>query len=305
MEPEKLAPYFGTEEKPECHLLYNATTMCTTWNTIATRDARLLRHQTDVVAGLPERCVFLNYIRCHDDIGWGLDYGFLRQFGMEEVPHKKFINDYLRGAVSWSNGRGESYNEDPVLQDARLCGTTASLCGLEKGLELQDDGLIELGLQCDRMLHAFLLTQSGVPMLYSGDEIGQLNDYSYHQDPDKAEDSRFLHRGVFSWEKAARRSDPNTVEGALFQSLRQLEQLRRDHPAFGYNARVETVDGGDQSLLCLLRQGEGETILALFNFNDQPRTANLVPGRVWEDLLTGEPHSDSIPLEPYGFRFLR
>jgi hypothetical protein len=65
------------------------------------------------------------------------------------------------------------------------------------------------------------------------------------------------------------------------------------------------VDGGDQSLLCLLRQGEGETILALFNFNDQPRTANLVPGRVWEDLLTGETHADSIPLEPYGFRFLR
>ena len=44
MEPKELAPYFGPVEKPECHMLYNATTMCTTWHTVATRDTRLLRH---------------------------------------------------------------------------------------------------------------------------------------------------------------------------------------------------------------------------------------------------------------------
>ena len=27
MEPEKVVPYFGTVEKPECHMLYNVTTM--------------------------------------------------------------------------------------------------------------------------------------------------------------------------------------------------------------------------------------------------------------------------------------
>lgn len=42
MEPEKVAPYFGTVEKPECHMLYNVTTMATIWNTVATGDARLL-----------------------------------------------------------------------------------------------------------------------------------------------------------------------------------------------------------------------------------------------------------------------
>ena len=31
----------------------------------------------------------------------------------------------------------------------------------------------------DLMLHAYMMVQSGIPMLYSGDEIGQVNDYTY------------------------------------------------------------------------------------------------------------------------------
>ena len=39
----------------------------------------------------------------------------------------------------------------------------------------------------DVMLHAYMFMQSGIPVLYSGDEIGQLNDYAYRDDPDKAQ----------------------------------------------------------------------------------------------------------------------
>ena len=81
MEPSKVVPYFGTVEKPECHMLYNVTTMATTWHTVATRDVTLLKDQLDKVFALPREYVFLNYLRCHDDIGWGLDYGALRPFG--------------------------------------------------------------------------------------------------------------------------------------------------------------------------------------------------------------------------------
>ena len=79
MEPEKVVPYFGSVEKPECHMLYNVTTMATTWHTVATRDVRLLKRQLDIVNNLPKEYVFLNYLRCHDDIGWGLDYPTLEQ----------------------------------------------------------------------------------------------------------------------------------------------------------------------------------------------------------------------------------
>ncbi|MCI9665387.1 MAG: amylosucrase, partial [Lachnospiraceae bacterium] len=74
MEPEKVVPYFGTVEKPECHMLYNVTTMATTWHTVATRNVGLLKKQLDIINSLPKQYVFLNYLRCHDDIGWGLDY---------------------------------------------------------------------------------------------------------------------------------------------------------------------------------------------------------------------------------------
>ncbi|MDE6906994.1 MAG: amylosucrase, partial [Lachnospiraceae bacterium] len=40
MEPEKVVPYFGSVEKPECHMLYNVTTMATTWHTVAARDVK-------------------------------------------------------------------------------------------------------------------------------------------------------------------------------------------------------------------------------------------------------------------------
>ena len=90
MEPEKVVPYFGTVEKPECHLLYNVTTMATTWHTVATQDIRLLKKQMDIVNELPKEYLFLNYLRCHDDIGWGLDFETLKDYGMEEIAHKRF-----------------------------------------------------------------------------------------------------------------------------------------------------------------------------------------------------------------------
>ncbi len=166
MEPVKVVPYFGTVDKPECHLLYNVTTMCTTWHTVATRDTRLLRKQLDSVNSLPKEYVFLNYLRCHDDIGWGLDYDTLRSWGMEKVPHKKYLNEFFQGHTPGSVSRGELYNDDPTTGDARFCGTTASMCGLEAaGTPKQT----ETAIRFDLTLHAMMLFQSGIPMLYSGD----------------------------------------------------------------------------------------------------------------------------------------
>ncbi|MBO4378973.1 MAG: alpha-amylase family protein, partial [Clostridia bacterium] len=219
MEPSKVVPYFGTVEKPECHLLYNVTTMATIWHTVATRDVRLLAHQLRQVFALPKEYTFLNYLRCHDDIGWGLDYGFLSQFGMQEVAHKKYLNDYLTGKWEGSPARGELYNDDPRLGDARLCGTTASLCGIESANAAGDGTAMEQAVCKDEMLHAFMFTLSGVPVLYSGDEIAQENDNAYHDDPLKCEDSRYLHLGNLDWEKASLRHDGSTPEGIVFSAI--------------------------------------------------------------------------------------
>ena len=292
MEPSKVVPYFGTPESPECHMLYNVTTMCTTWHTVATQDTRLLRHQMDTVFALPRQYTFLNYLRCHDDIGWGLDFEYLRQFGVEEVAHKRFLSDYFQGKCFGSEARGELYNDDPRLGDARHCGTTASLCGMETGSEQS--------LNLDIMLHAFLFTQSGLPILYSGDELGQLNDYSYHCDPIKREDSRFLHRGNFDWAAAEKRST-----NPLYQSLLKLEAIRKGEKAFHADADVWTLEPKNTHILAIGRYYQGDKLLALFNFGRGNETAWLEEGEVYEDLLTGEKlTARAVAMKPYEFRWL-
>lgn len=288
MEPEKVVPYFGTVEKPECHMLYNVTTMATTWNSIATRDIRLLKKQMDIVSRLPKQYTFLNYLRCHDDIGWGLDFDTMKQWGMEEPSHKRYLNDYFTGKIADSISRGELYNDDPVTQDARFCGTTASMCGIEAAGFEGNAEKMQTAIQEDLMLHAYMLTQSGIPMLYSGDELGQVNDYSYKEDAEKASDSRYLHRGAFQWTLADKRKDLSTVQGQLFQMLNRLEQIRRQENVFSQEAEVYTYDVHNDSILGILREYKGERFIALFNFSEREQTAWMQEEGIFRNLVNGE-----------------
>ena len=305
MEPSKVVPYFGTVEKPECQMLYNVTTMASTWHTVATKDVRLLRHQLETVFALPKEYMFLNYLRCHDDIGWGLDYGFLRGFGIEEVSHKRYLNDYLTGRWEGSDMRGELYNDDPRLGDARLCGTTASLCGIEAGEYEKDEIKTAKAIRLDILLHAFLLTQSGVPIIYSGDEIGQLNDYGYHQHPLKFDDSRYIHRGDFRWEEAELRSDPLTRQGRIFSALRTLEKLRAASAVFDSQADTWIVETYNDHILGIGRYFEGEKLIALFNFSDSDETAWIDDEDEYRNLMTDEScKAYHYGLHPYEFVWL-
>lgn len=307
MEPEKVVPYFGTVEKPECHMLYNVTTMATTWHTVATRDVSLLKKQLDIVNGLPKDYVFLNYLRCHDDIGWGLDFATLQQEGIQERAHKQYLNDYFRGYAGYSNSRGVLYNEDPVTGDARFCGTTASMCGIEKASYQHDKEALEKAIRMDVMLHAYMFMQSGIPVLYSGDEIGQLNDYAYRDDPDKAPDSRYVHRGAMNWEEAAKSSDQATIPGQISSKLNQLEKLRKSEKAFMSNADTWTVETWDKSILCIGRYYDGDKIYGLFNFSEFDKTAwiNERDG-LYCDLLTGTlMEAAGVNIPAYGYMWLK
>ena len=305
MEPSKVVPYFGTLDKPECHLLYNVTTMATIWHTVATRDVRLLEHQMQQVFSLPKEYTFLNYLRCHDDIGWGLDYGFLRRLGQEAVPHKRYLNDYLTGKWPGSTARGELYNDDPRLGDARLCGTTASLCGIETARQSGDRQAMEKALRLDKMLHAFMFTLSGVPVLYSGDEIAQENDNSYHDDPLKREDSRYLHRGDMNWKKAALRKRETTVEGKIFSAVTGMEKLRAEHPVFDTEADTWLLDTGSDRVLGIGRYYRGEQLLALFNFDSEEQTAWLKDPKTYTDLADGtESDAGAVRVPAGSYRWL-
>lgn len=305
MEPSKVVPYFGTKEQPECHLLYNVTTMATIWHTVATKDVRLLRHQLEQVFSMPRDFTFLNYLRCHDDIGWGLDYSYLGKFGIGEVPHKKFLNDYLTGKWAGSPARGELYNDDPRLGDARLCGTTASLCGVEAARFEEDEEKLDWALRQDIALHALMFTLSGIPVLYSGDEVARENDYSYHNNPLTAPDSRYLHRGKMDWDAAEKRGLAGTPEHRIFSSLSRLEELRRGHRVFHGQADTWVVQTFDDNILGIGRYYQGEKLVALFSFADQKRILNIREDGRFTDLMTGSVEDLScVSLLPGDFRWL-
>ena len=258
------------------------------------------------MAGLPREYVFQNYLRCHDDIGWGLDYDFLKNFGIEEVPHKKYLNDFLTGKYPESFARGELYNDDPRLGDARLCGTTASLCGIERfGFEGNEEG-VDRAIRYDITLHAFMLSQSGIPVIYSGDEIGMLNDYSYKNDPDKAADSRYLHRGDFRWDLAKNRHRPETVQGKLFPALDKLEHIRTSHSVFSSDVPMRTLDTWDSSILALVRENDEEKFIGIYNFSEYDKVAwiNEEDG-MYLDLISGrEMEARGVQIPAFGCYWL-
>ena len=306
LRPEEAAAYFGTKEKPECHLLYNGSLMPVVWHTVATRDTRLLANEIRWLIDMPREHTFLNFLRSHDDIAWQLDYTFLKSCGCEEKAHKQYLNDYLTGKWPGSPALGEVYNADMLRGDARLCGTTASLCGIESARAEGSAARMKRAVRLDVMLHALLFTLSGVPVLYSGDEIAQENDYAYHTDPLKEGDSRWLQRGDLDWRRAARRGDKTGPAGQVFSAIRSLEKARADCAAFDPGADVWLLDTQTQGVIGIGRYCRGEKVLAVFNFGDKEADVWLREQESYTDMMTGKNRdAGAITLPAGGFVWLR
>ncbi|MCD8348228.1 MAG: amylosucrase, partial [Lachnospiraceae bacterium] len=197
--------------------------------------------------------------------------------------------------------------------DARFCGTTASMCGIEaaeRGLRQgcpKEETELAQAISLDVMLHTYMFFLSGIPILYSGDEVAQKNDYSYREDPWKADDSRYIHRGRMDWEALERLKDADSTESRIFYPLARLEEIRRTSKVFVTNADVWTVETGDDSVLGIGRCFEGEKVIGLFNFCENDKTAWISEtDGMYEDLLSSvRMQMVNVKLPAYGFRYLR
>ena len=268
VEPHEIVKYFGTDDAPECDFMYNANLMVNLWNTVATQDARLLNIDANRFE-LPKHGAWLNYIRCHDDIGWGFNEDALSRFGFDPFLHKQFLISFFNGSFKGSFSKGVDYQKNEKTKDARTNGMFASLIGIEDSKNQQASMLLELSMKRMRMLNAILFFYQGAPMIYAGDDIGMTNDRSYLKNELKKNDSRWIHRPFYDW-KLYSEVIKNQVDTAqIFHDLKQFIHLRKLNILLHPFVQQRAINTEHQEILLLEKKLNKKSLYGLFNVSSQ------------------------------------
>jgi amylosucrase len=306
--PDEVVKYIGREE---CQISYNPLLMALLWNSLATRKVRLLSQAMSERFQIPPDCAWVNYVRVHDDIGWTFSDEDAALLGVKGYDHRQFLNQFYTGRFPGSFARGLPFQENPKTGDCRISGTCASLAGLEKALREESPVEVELAIRRIHLIHSVILSIGGVPLIYLGDEIGTLNDYSYRDEPRKADDSRWVHRPHMNWDLAARRMDRSSLEGQIYQGLRRLIGLRKQHPVFTAGS-MEVLETSSDHVFAYRRAHGDERLVVVANFSERDQVVRLRylqtnhAGETTSDLVTGEQFAagQDLRLVPYRFVWL-
>ncbi len=306
--PDEVIRYVDPDE---CQLSYNPLLMALLWEALATREVKLLVHSMKHRTRIHPDCAWVNYLRCHDDIGWTFDDDDARQLGIDPYGHRQFLNQFYTGQHPGSFARGVPFQHNLETGDLRVSGTLSSLAGLEEALEKEDNELIEHAVRRINMLRSIQVSIGGIPLLYAGDEHGMLNDYTFLSDPAKSKDSRWVHRSRKKWHAHDDLTDTSTLEWKFFYEMAKLFRLRKQTPAFR-NGGMEVVDSGNPHLFAYLRTNGGQRLLVVNNFSEHEQ---IMPGnRLAAVGLTADacriyfdetlPVGDDLVLDAYRFAWI-
>lgn len=288
----------------ECQISYNPIMMVSIWEALATRETFFFRHTMNKQYQLPDDCTWINYLRSHDDIGWGFADEDAAEVGINGGDHRHFLNMFYADRFPGTFAKGLPFNYNPKTGDMRISGTLASLAGLERALESGDEGWIERTIARIVMAFGLTLSAGGIPLIYLGDEIGTLNDYSYGENPAHAADNRWVHRPHANAAAYARRLDPTSIEGRIYQPIKHLIDLRKRTPLLA-NGQTRFIETGNAHVLGFIRHNR---LLVLANFTEEPQTPDVHAIHAegydpigTEDLITGTKILSPVQIElaPY------
>jgi len=315
--PKEIIRYFGEGfmKGNECDIAYNASLMALLWNSIATKKTLLLYESLTNVPGKPQESTWINYIRCHDDIGLGYENDLIQKMGWDPQQHRKFLLDYYCQNLDWSPATGLLFMYNPKTGDGRITGSAASLLGLEKGLSKNDQELIDGTVSKIILLHGIILAYGGIPMIYAGDEIGTLNDYSFSGDTSKKGDSRWVNRPFHDWAVVSTLDDKSLPQSKIYHSLKTLIALRKRHPIFADKDNLTIHHTGNDHIFAFERTGNKHGLLVLCNFDEKQQVVEpswmmklgyFTKGEP-KDLVSGKkirPNSGLLSLRPYQLLWL-
>lgn len=311
--PDEIIKYISPYE---CQISYNPTLMALLWESLATRKVTLLLQTLRHRFRLPRNTAWVNYLRCHDDIGWTFDDGDAQAIGVNPYNHRQFLNDFYSGQFPGSFARGVPFQENIDTGDMRISGTMASLAGLEQAVEEENEEKKEMAIRRMLLLHGVTLSIGGIPLLYVGEEWGELNDYDFVKDPAKAGDTRWIHRPKMKWEYLEEldnriESENGSIRTRIFRSIQKLITLRKKLPALA-GQDMELISTQNEHVLGYMRMRNGHRLIVLANFSEAPqvlkgnklRTTGL--GRFFHDLIEGHTYATSEPLTlaPYQVAWL-
>ncbi len=313
--PHQILDYFGNGRylAHECDFAYNATQMATQWDALASGDTGVMREAMKVVALKPKGCSWINYSRCHDDIGLGFDDYMILKAGKDPFLHRKYLKDYYSGDFYGSTARGALFGANPKNNDARISGSLASLCGLETALEHKNKKEIQVAIDKITLMQAQSFFSGGLPLIFYGDELGMINDYSYLEDPSKSYDNRWMHRPIINWAVAKKRKNKNSIEKVVFERHQKMIRIRRGSRSFGDYGNTVWLNLETSALMAFVRKASDEMIFCFFNYSNQfqeiPYSVFNALGEgpqkltdLWTDqIIELKTPSDKILIQPYQF----
>ena len=313
--PHEIMNYFGTGTYTarECDFAYNATHMALQWDTLATGDTRVMLAAQHILLQKPFGAAWITYTRGHDDIGLGYDDYMIEQAGFNPWEHRRFLKNYYSGNTEGSPAIGALFAYNPKTGDARISGSLASLCGLEKAIELNDEKEIAVSVQKILLMQAHSFFIGGMPMIFYGDEAGYTNDYSYLNDKSKSYDNRWMHRPIINWEKNKNIDIEGAIEQRIFSGTQKLLSIRKKLPAVADCKNLSWLSAYNIHVAGFVRTWEDQRIFCIFNFGNKPayltwfafKEKGFPPYNLYDhwsekSYSVGKDHKFLV-LDPYGF----
>ena len=268
--PTKLLDYLGSGSYTGkvSDLAYHNSLMVHVWSMLASRDVRLAAHALGALPPKPSTATWLTYLRCHDDIGWAIMDEDAAAVGVTGQGHRSFLAHWYAGDFPGSPARGLVFQYNPGTDDRRTSGSAASLIGLQAA---GTDTEVDLAVAALRLAHAVVLGWGGIPVIWSGDELGQPNDLDWALEPGHEDDNRWAHRPRLDWTRAQSRHDLGTVPGRVFEDLTSLVRARSSVPHL--HACVETRIGpvDDPGVLVTVREHPVGRFVGVYNVTPEVR----------------------------------
>lgn len=283
--PKEVVKYLGDGD--ECHAAYHFPLMPMMFKSIAMGSNSPIRQtlSPQVTPEIPENSQWMTFLRVHDELSLELVY--------VSEEDRKYIHEQYCHKPEWDFRVGEGIS-------ARLA-------------ELFEKDVDKIALS-----YSLMLTLTGSPVVYYGDEFGKLNDESYYKEQIKQtgkNDTRFLVRGRIDWEQLEKDlKDPENFHTKVYNIIKSMLNTRKEHSAFGrgnttfldvYNTLGENSD----KVLAYTRTTSTEKIMVLNNLSDQEQVIkHPLPGSdIFVLNLNGFTYNEetgNFHFEPHGFVWL-